>query len=350
MVPGLDKKVNIISRNGTFLFRFNNGGFGSKWCGIWDKNTKFVDYFAFKVNDEFLSKENVADFKFYNSGFCSYDYKTKYGIVTEEDTCTDKAIFVTIKPEFDCSITSEIGINIRDRSENYVESKRYELSQKGKKVYALLKGKGLLIVSDKGEFSKNEYYGIHIPGRYAKENGFSKYFDDSSVQNKYVPGLIEANIKKGEEFNLSFFTYLADDETIYRNSKNRKRYPLDVSSIIKASATAYGNSTVLDNSFLMDIIDAMYSYSNFNESEIYAGFPYFNEFWLRDALLIAPSFLTLNNPDFVKKLLSHAINLVSNGRMPSTSYSNLYPIDVPAIFLNCMCDYVNFTGDVVWII
>ncbi len=342
----LDKKVNVISRNGTFLFRFNNGAFGSKWCGIWEKTTKFVDYFAFKMNEDFLSDENISDFKFYNSGFCSYDYTTRYGKITEEDICTDRSVFITVKPDFDCKMVFETGVNIRDRSENYVESKLYGLFQKDKKVQILLNNKGLMFTFDKGEFSKSEYYGIHIPGKYAKEKGFSKYFDDSQPQNKYVPGIITANLKKGEEFNLSFFTYPADDETIYRNSKNRKRYAVDISGIIKAAATAYGSSTAFDNSFLLDVIDAMYSYSNFNDSEIYAGFPYFNEFWLRDALLIAPSFLILNNPDFVKRILLHTINLIHDGKMPSTSSSELYPLDVPAIFLKDVSDYVAYTGDI----
>ena len=59
--------IHILAKNGTFICRFNDGEFGSKWCGIWKEGTKYFDYFAFAADDEWLSSSNIQSFKYINS-------------------------------------------------------------------------------------------------------------------------------------------------------------------------------------------------------------------------------------------------------------------------------------------
>ena len=93
--------VHVMSKNGMFLFRFNNGEFGSKWCGIWKGSQKYFDYFAFKLGDEFLSEANFKKFSFYNSQFSTLLFKTTKGKVIEEVKCYDDSVLVSITPDFD---------------------------------------------------------------------------------------------------------------------------------------------------------------------------------------------------------------------------------------------------------
>ena len=121
----MEPVLHVMSKNGTFLFRFNNGEFGSKWCGIWKENRKYFDYFAFKLGNEFLSESNFKKFSFYNSQFSTMSFETISGKVVEEIKCHDDCVIVSVTPSYNTSISAEVGVNIRERDENYLEGKKY---------------------------------------------------------------------------------------------------------------------------------------------------------------------------------------------------------------------------------
>lgn len=339
-------KVHVLAKNGTFLFRFNDSEFGSKWCGIWKKETKFFDYFAFEVNGVFLSHENISKFEFYNSQFCRFIFQTKEGPIIEELTCLDDAVAINLKPSFVAAVSMEVGVNIRDRSENYVKEKRYHVSRSPKKIKTSFNDKSSYILFDKGTFSDEEYYGIHVPGRYSKEQGFSGYFDDCSTQNKYVPGLLKLNLNGNEELNVILSAKDMDNETAFKTIKNRTNSAKEYSEIVSRNASNFTIKDIIDNELLKDSIDAIYSFSNFNDNEMYAGYPYFNQFWLRDALFVLPSFLSLNNAGFVRETLKKIARHSANSGLPNIYGGSLFPADVPALFIICTHEYFAWTGDI----
>ncbi len=335
-------KVNVLSKNGTFLFRFNDGEFGSKWCGLWKDRTKYFDYFAFEVNDEFLSKDNVQNFEFYNTQFERYTFKTKDGLVTEEISCIENGIMVALKSSFDATVKTEIGINIRDRSENYVLSKVYKVESNENRISASIGDKTAYIFFSNGEFKISPYYGVHRPGLYARDNGFSKYFDDGSPQNKFIPGMIKSNIKRNENLILILSNTEFDQETIYKLINNRLKSVKEYGDIINTTASIF-NIPGLSNDLIKSVVDALYSYSNSIDKKIYAGFPYFNEFWIRDALVLLPSYLSINQIQFSKHIISKISNMINDKGLPNVEFSDLYPMDTPALFLIDL--YEVFTRD-----
>ncbi len=341
----MDNKLHVLSKNGAFLFRFNDGEFGSKWCGLWKKSTKYFDYFAFKINGEYLNPGNLKSFDFYNSQLARHTFSCKNLTITEDVVCLDDAIIITIKSDLNFRLDVEVGVNIRDRSENYTKGKRYALSQENKKLSVSYGAKTAYIIFDTGSFTKNEYYGIHSPGQYSIEKGFSKYLDDGSIENKYVPGTIVADIPKNGEFNLILSIRDLDNESIHKIIKNSVFSVKQYEEIINSVCNYYGDINLINKNFLKDILDATYSYANLIEKEIYAGFPYFNEFWTRDALLVLPSFLSLNNPIFVKDILKKIAYNSGNIGIPNVFESNLKPLDAPALFLITLHEYFMWTND-----
>ena len=340
------EKVHVLAKDGMFLFRFNNGEFGSKWCGIWKKNKKYFDYFAFRLNGEFLSQTNFDRFEFYNTLFSRLFFKTAAGSVLEEVVCAEDVILVTVTPGFDADIEMEVGVNIRDRTENYKKGKWYSLdsSQGTVKIYNAA-GDSAHISFDTGEFIKKEYYGIHSPGMYALEKGFSKYFDDGDVQNKYVPGYIKAKVSRSNALTVAFSTKFINKEILSKNIKNRLLGPKEYGERVNAVSSKFKNLDVINGGFIKDVIDALYSYSNFIDKEIYAGYPYFNEVWLRDALLVLPSFLSIGETEFVKSLLYRLIKEKTIEGMPNVFGGRLYPLDVPALFIIVAFEYFRWTND-----
>lgn len=337
--------VNVLSKDGTFLFRFNDGEFGSKWCGFWKKNVKYLDYFAFMINNEYLSSKNMEKFEFYNSQFCRYYFRTKDGQVTEDVACDIDRVIITIKTDFAAEINSEFGVNIRTRNQNYAEGKRYSLSTSRKKIGIEYNDKNVFISFDRGDFVKNEVYSVHTPGIYAKQKGFSKYFDDLSPQNKYVPGRINARINEGEEFNVLVSTSDVDNETYFKIIKNKMHHIKEYSDIINSTYESFKCDDVLNEGVMKNVIDSLYSYANFKDKEIYAGFPYFNEFWIRDTLLILPSFLSVNLQPFVRDVLLKISSLVDERGLPNVYGGDLRPLDVSALFIIAAYEYYRWTYD-----
>ncbi len=339
------EKVHVLSNNGTFVFRFNNGEFGSKWCGMWKKDIKYFDYFAFKLNGEFISSANSKGFDFYNSQYAVSHFRMPAGDVTEETVCADGFIIVTVKPSFDAEIEAEIGVNIRDRSEGYSPDKRYEIKVAGKKTEVTLSGRSTYIIQSSGDFMVKESYGVHSPGMYSRSMGFSGYFDDAAPQNKYVPGLARTSVKAGEEFSIILSVKDMDNESSYKIFKNRLYQVKEYNSLIKSVYSHMWPNNVFSSELLNASIDALYSFSNFPEKELYAGFPIFNQFWLRDALIVLPSFLSINNPIFVKSVLSKVASMIKPAGLPNFAGGDIFPMDVPPLFVIAVYEYYRWTGD-----
>ena len=336
--------VHVMSKNGMFLFRFNNSEFGSKWCGIWKGSQKYFDYFAFKLDDEFLSEANFKKFSFYNSQFSTLLFETSKGKVMEEVKCYDDSILVSITPSFDSTVTCEVGINIRKRDENYEKGKRYNLTEIKNGIKAELNGKAAYAYFPKGNFEKEEYYGVHSPGLYALKMGLTHYLDKGEVQNKYVPGNIVYKIKANETYDILFSIKEMDFDSIYKLIKNKIKYAEEYGEIIKSEGKKFDVDTV-NKELIMDSIDSIYSYTNFNEKEFYAGFPYFNEFWLRDALIVLPSFLSMGNFSFVRDILLKIAYKINENGLPNTMDGSLYPKDILGLFLIDLYEYFKYTAD-----
>ena len=337
--------VHVLAKNGTFLFRFDNGEFGSKWCGIWNGDKKYYDYFAFKVNGEFLSAENFVKLDFYNSVFAKHLFRPKTGPVIEETICLDGALLVKLRPEFDCDVSFEAGVNIRDRAEDFIDNKRYNITERDNSIDIGLDGLTAMLAFDTGKFEKREYYGVHSPGAYARNKGYSKHFDDCAVENKYVPGVINAHVRAGEGMNVVLSTKALDKDAIYKTIKNGTQNVRLHASIINALSASYGHVSGVSGEFIEDCMDAMISYANFSMKEIYAGFPFFNQFWLRDALLVLPSFLCINNAVFVKDVLKRIRSAGKGGAFPNLAGGSLFSADVPALFLIAVKEYLDWTHD-----
>ncbi len=336
--------VHVLSKNGSFLFRFNNGEFGSKWCGIWKADTKYFDYFAFKLGEEFLSESNFKGFSFYNSQFSTLEFETSKGKVKEAVKCYDDCVLVSVTPSYDTDIEAEVGINIRNRNDNYQKGKRYNLTEIKNGVKAEFNGKSAFIYYLNGGFNRSEYYGLHSPGVYSLKNGITHYLDNGETQNKYVPGYTYAKLKANETYDIILASKELDFDTVYKLIKNKIKYAEEYGEIIKTDSRKF-ETDLIENEFLMDIIDSIYSYTDFNNKVIYAGFPYFNEFWLRDALLILPSFLTLGNTSFVRDILVRIAERIDENGLPSIISGDFYPKDVLGLFIIDAQEYYKYTGD-----
>lgn len=338
-------KVNVLSKNGMFIFRFNDGEFGSKWCGIWNEDTKFADYFAFKLNGEYLSSKNVKSFQMYNSQFARYDYVLGKTEVSEDVFCSDNHVIVTLKSKDQFNVEAEVGVNIRRREEDYIPDKTYNLEVIKNGFKATYKDKTLYVYYSNGSFAYSPVYSKHTPGEYARSKGFSRYFDDLSEQNKFVPGIIRSSLKEGEDLSIIFSMQRMEEDAIFGAINSRLRISKDYNDLIGVICDSYGYGDVFDRGFLKDVIDSLLSYSNLPKRKVYAGFPYFNQFWTRDALFVLPSFITINQPNFARDVMKNIIALSGDKGIPNFAGSDLFPMDTMPMLIIDLLDYYLKTGD-----
>jgi len=133
-----NEKCYVISSNKSFIFRFANSYFGSKWCGIWKMPIKLIDYFAYKIildgTEKWLSAGNQIEMHLSkNLAIHSYEispisiqekvYPRGSCIVSElslkNNSNTDKEVDVIL----------EFAVNIRKYEENYT-LREYQDSRK----------------------------------------------------------------------------------------------------------------------------------------------------------------------------------------------------------------------------
>jgi len=190
------EKCYLLRSKDTFLFRFCNGAFGSKWAGVWNLGKKFIEYFAFQVNGEWLDFKNVVNFE-YGWDWAVHEYKLNSLPIKVKEIirCLGNGIEIELQTGEEVDISLEIGVNIRKFDEN--EHKRKYWTKVGKNKLEIGSKLGSLEIScnKNFEFEKWDLYRKHFPGKYVQYLGWKWYFEDT-VQDVYNPGILKV---KGRE-------------------------------------------------------------------------------------------------------------------------------------------------------
>ena len=157
---GASSKTFLLSNNGTFLYSFCNGAFGSKWCGLWHNDIKFLDYFAVRVNGKWLSPKNFREIRYDGiNAEMVYDAGQK---ITQKLAVSNGNLAIRLDAEKSSEFDLELGINIKYRDENIHHRK-----------YASRKHDGLIV--------KNSLGGLKVHAKNAQ-------YTPVNISEKHFPG------------------------------------------------------------------------------------------------------------------------------------------------------------------
>ncbi len=323
----------VLSLDGNWIFRFINSAFGSKWAGFWRKDKKYLDYWAFRVNGEWLSWENCI--KFQHLGFeAVHEYETKNGIIKESiyidgDGLSIKLVFPEKK---DWKIELEVGIDIRDRLYRDFNTDYKINGDVG--LISVENKTGRLIFGNKfGKLAGRPRLERHFPGRYLLEMGYDwRYYENEEV--KFIPGIyiIEGKFK---EIELKFYP------ESYRPFKREERLELLERITREYLRNFRFSEEILNNFFKLSLLHIFWLKNEY----LMAGLPYFNEYWIRDMLWNLKSMIAMNMLDQARDMLIGIINKIKNGKIPVKMESEDYFDDIPPLFLSTLSDYVARSGD-----
>ena len=286
-------KTVLLSRNGSFLFLFGNGAFGSKWCGLWQNDLKFLDYFAWRVNDEWLAPGNFQSLK-YNGIVAELDYKTKTP-VKQRICIADGGVVVQMQTRRKSEFDLEVGVDIRKRNEDLRNEQYTVLNRNGVHVKNSL---GKLVISGKGVFTPLNQYETHFPGEYAKEQKFGW---DEAPQKKFVPGVLSM---KGNSAEVRFAMNSGKLGTFNAVKKSARSY-------VRKHSKEVGWKMAASLSHFITTVEGKKTFM--------VGFPYFNELWTRDFLWMVPPLLEKGYVEEVKD----AVELIGKHQEKDGSMPNI---------------------------
>jgi len=319
---GLNSQSFFLSNKNAFIYRFADTGFKNKWTGFWSNGKKFVEFIAFKANNEFLSEQNCHKFEYdYVKGI--HSHKLLDGTEIKQAVWTPKN-----KPFFVAELSSEkkirvellLAANIRKIDEN---SHKHKYMIKEENGIEISNGLGQLSVSalrGKFSFEKKPEYKTHKP--------------QGEIQNYFVPGVIRL---KGKNIAVQFS---AGKKQSLNNELGKK-----TNAMKKLNERVWADNSQLTqvSDFAANAIELL----RFNES-FAAGLPWFQQFWARDVFWSLPALTELGfYREAADSLKLFALN-ARDGQIPNYVFGKsktFNSIDSTPLFVIALEHYARWSND-----
>jgi len=319
----LDKYSYFLSNKDAFFYRFCDTGFKNKWAGFWSAGTKFVEFFDFKVNEEFLCEKNCISV-YYDFLKAIHSHELGDGRRVNQKIWMPREkpfLIVELLSKKPIDASFEIAVNIRSISENQ-HGRKYSV-KKGKRL-AVENSLGRVVISTlngKHSFKPCPEYRAHSPG--------------GEQQNFFIPGKLSLSGKRivlqiaaGKNFNLK------SNELLHKFKRYRKtaaRFVPEDKRICLAleNAAMAVESLRYGNSFI-------------------AGLPWFQQYWSRDLLWSLPALTELGMFEDCRNSLYFLAKNSLNGRLPNYVFGaekTYNSIDANPLFLIALEHYIRHSND-----
>jgi len=310
----------ILTNENSFFLRFCDSGFKNKWCGFWVEDQKFLEYFAFKINDEWLSPFTCK--KFYlnlNEGIHIYELNN---LEVEERITLLKgfpallcklSFFNQSEEKSIVNLLGEIAFNIRKGNEGWHDRK-----------YEYFYSNYLLVKNELGAIALKTFPSINF-----EPNAFYKdHYPSNEKQRCFLPGdfkyifELEPNTKK----EISFLFIANENFSLVKkwveelNEESFLLSDLNLLSYQKVVEDAYFESNFEDLNFLFkwSVLNLEKLYKKLKVGRSYlAGLPWFYQFWGRDLGWMVRALINLGFFERVKETLELLLNFEKDGQIPN---------------------------------
>jgi len=335
-------KCYLLTGNKAFFHRFCDSGFRTKWTGLWSGSRKFLDYFAFRLDEEWLSPKNCVEVNFDGSSF-THIYQLDGIEAREKLFVSEEAKSLVCKFSIKSNemkkliVFLEVGINIRDREENWHDRKYEVKKQAGIILVNSEKGSLAFGISKPFELSGQEIYKDHFPGE---------------LERCFLPGTISFEVEPREEVSIIFACGKNEAEAMcnFTYTKNslveiKKELEKPLASTLKTGIKEIDEifkKSVFGLEKLKVEAEAGFGYV--------AGFPWFIQFWGRDLGWMIPAIVDYGNFEDAKKTLTTLMRFQSKeGEIPNfisldgnPSYGS---IDATPLWIISLAYYIQNSGD-----
>jgi hypothetical protein len=354
----LSNRSYILSGKHAFFHRYCDTGFKTKWTGLWAMPHKFVEYFAFKIDGEWLSPEKTNLFS--SDEFHSEHRFTlknlnvrEFVFVSErQKSLVCKLVLENLLPENEnVEVELEAAINVREREENWHDRKYNKIFANGKVVVNSLEGCVVFGSLPEGRINSPEQYKDHYPS--------------GEYQRCFIPGIYKISISLPAKGKTELTVIFACGENEVEAATEFEESKKAVSELFTEKKNAYIN--ILSNSKFksgMESLDILFRTNVMALEKLafnsrfglgyFAGYPWFTQFWGRDLGWMIPAIVDYGNFEGAKMALETLAKLQSEeGAIPHTVYPNGYidydSADATPLWIIALNHYVMISGDWVFL-
>jgi glycogen debranching enzyme len=347
----------ILSGKRAFLYRYCDTGFKNKWTGLWAMPHKFIEYFAFRINGEWLTTDNCISFG-YNAA-SAHQFKLNELFVKEllfiPENMKSLVCILTVKnPSSGLKkliVDLELAVNIREREENWHDRTYIKKVVENKIVINSPKGHLAFGSYPSGGLKTGEQYKDHYPG--------------GELQRCFVPGVytVETNISPESSRDILFIFSCGESESEAMANFEKTNDTLVSSYLEKNTAHLQLISNSQFNSGI-DFLDRLFASSILATEKLafesrlgfgyFAGYPWFTQFWGRDSGWIIPAVVDYSNFEAANKALRSLVKFQSkDGCIPNTIYMNgnvdYNSIDATPLWIIALHHYTTNSGDILFL-
>lgn len=349
----LSEKNYILAGKKAIFHRYCDSGFKTKWTGFWVRDLKFIEYFAFKINDQWLSPNNCVSFH-ENETSASHFYeldrlKVKEFLFIPEDSnslvCILSIENKTEKEVFS-KILVEVAINIRRLEEGW-HNRTYEFRSIEEKVIINSKLGSVVFSSfPKGEIEKIPTYKDHSPS--------------GELHRCFIPGnyIVKVCIPpRGKSDIFYLFTCGENEEKCLeeheRNLSSIASLYLEKDNEMKRVTQLFfldSNIEFLNRLFRICVVELQKLWKEDGFSSFIAGYPWYLQIWGRDLCWTIPAIADLGDFEKAKKSLEVLAKFQSeDGRIPNLIFFNgkcsFNSLDSTPLWIIALKHYIKLSGD-----
>jgi len=369
-----------FSKDASFLWRNINSSFRTKWCGIWNGDIKYFEYFAYKINEVWITP-NLCEKTSVLPSQTRHTYKSQNNLSIKETIFPHKNSIISVlsfknagNVREKINIQLECAVNIREKGENW-HMRTYNSSKNDLRKCVIASS----------VFNLKKYYAIYGCGnvhsvlkktKTAKKNADIKISLKENYKDHYPNSkqrcflssdyTVEVYVEPNEEIQIPFiFSCAQNQKDLYGNYDElvsgwfQRKIDRKISFGEKTNAITTPDK-YMDNAFAMaqHSLLSMVHKTDFGEG-MFAGFPWFLSFWSRD---ICWSLLGLNALGFLdksknimstiasfyneekdKKLFSYGINGLPT-KITMNKEPQYYSCDLNPLFLSAYMNYLSSGG------
>jgi len=354
LAKNLSQRSYILSGKKAFFYRFCDTGFKNKWTGLWAMPCKFLEYYAFRINNEWLSPKNCTSFESSESYsihhfdlnsisakeflFLPEGAKALVCILTLQNLTNEKE---------EVSLSLEVAINIREREENWHE-----------RTYTVKNLEGKTIAnSEKGSL----IFGSFPSGKIELTQEYREHYPSGEKQRYFIPGTysIDLVLNAGSREDLIFVFSCGKSEN-EANLYYESAFKSLISSLVEKEKRY--SSLNLDSKLNtgIDYLDELFRQSVISTEKLahnsdfgfgyFAGFPWFTQIWGRDSGWILPAVIDYGDFESAKNALITLARFHSDGCIPNTIYMNgktdYNSADATLLWIIALNHYVKNSGDI----
>ncbi len=343
----------------SFINRSADGGFKTKWCGVWVPPVKVFEYFAYRINGTWLSSENCSKcvvkpwgVKHYFSRddldvtevvFAPDDYPSVISVIyLKNKTAREKKVRIDL----------EAAVNMRYKQEN-VHERKYQAEFNELRKCVVVESSVGCCMFGAGIIEKNVDVASSLCRKYKNHN-------PGSPQCCFIPSEYTVSFELGahEEIKVPF-VYCGSDKSrdmlVEVYDKCMQNWDRLLASKVKRSVKRYHDH---DINTPWDRLDKAYIWAQYslfglvNKSDlglgIFAGYPWFLEFWGRDVFWSLLGLVDMGEFESARKIFVTMAKFQKK-RMPCIVHpdgrTEYHGADVDPLFLIALEDYEKKSGD-----